>query len=309
MQKEKVRALVLFSGGLDSILAVKVLEKQGIEVKAVAFDTSFFDMEKIKKSALKNNINLKIIDFWKEHLEKIKNPQFGRGRAMNPCIDCHLLMIQKAGEIMRDEGFDLLATGEVLGQRPMSQNKQALEIIEKNSGVSDYLLRPLSAKLLDETMPEKDGKVLREELLDISGRSRRNQLELAKKFRVKFFPSPAGGCKLTEKGYGEKLKKLLEKNQEITRNDLELLNVGRHFWKEKNLFIVGKDSEENKKLASLKKKGDLLAENKKIPGPTIFIRNFQGGGIKREEILKEVQKYLAKYNKKAQEKEIEICWF
>lgn len=308
MQKKKVRALSLFSGGLDSILAVKLLESQGIEVQAVAFSTPFFDMEKIKRSAQENDINLKIADFWKEHLEKVKNPRFGWGKAMNPCIDCHLLMIERAGEMMREESFDFLATGEVLGQRPMSQNKKALEIIEKNSGVQEYLLRPLSAKLLDETIPEREGKVDREKLLEILGRSRKEQLALAKKFRVNFFPTPAGGCKLTEREYGEKLGKLLETCKKITRNDLELLSVGRHFWFGKNLLVVGKDSNENGKLKKLKKEKDVLAEAENIPGPMILVRNWENKEIDKEVVRKEIKKYLLKYNKKAQGKEIEIKW-
>ena len=308
MQKKKVRALSLFSGGLDSILAVKLLESQGIEVQAVAFSTPFFDMEKIKRSAQENDINLKIADFWKEHLEKVKNPRFGWGKAMNPCIDCHLLMIERAGEMMREESFDFLATGEVLGQRPMSQNKKALEIIEKNSGVQEYLLRPLSAKLLDETIPEREGKVDREKLLEILGRSRKEQLALAKKFRVNFFPTPAGGCKLTEREYGEKLGKLLETCKKITRNDLELLSVGRHFWFGKNLLVVGKDSNENGKLKKLKKEKDVLAEAENIPGPMILVRNWENKEIDKEVVREEIKKYLLKYNKKAQGKEIEIKW-
>ena len=196
----QIKALVLFSGGLDSVLAVKVLQEQNIKVTAVCFCSNFFDEQQAKKVARKIGIKLIIKNFSKKHLEMVKNPQYGYGKNMNPCIDCHLLMLREAKKMMFYEVFwqmcfwpflsnkrkyDFVATGEVLGQRPMSQNRRMLELIEKKAGLEGYLLRPLSAKLLAETEIEKKGFINRDKLLDISGRSRKRQLELAKKFGIK----------------------------------------------------------------------------------------------------------------------------
>jgi tRNA U34 2-thiouridine synthase MnmA/TrmU len=229
------KALVVFSGGLDSILAVKVLEEQGIEVTGLSFDSYFFDTEESKKTAEQLGINLITKDISEKQLDTVKNPQYGHGSALNPCIDCHGLMFRVAGELAELVGkgkkFDFIATGEVLGQRPFSQNSEALKKVEKLAGVD--ILRPLSAKLLPKTSYEEEGLVDRNKLLDISGKSRRRQLELVEKYGVEYFPSPAGGCRLTENEFGVKVKQLLEndgKNRELGKVDFELLRIGRHHW-------------------------------------------------------------------------------
>jgi len=228
-------ALVVFSGGLDSILAVKILEEQGAKVTALSFESYFFDAEESKKTAKQLDIDLIVKDISEMQLNTVKNPAHGHGSALNPCIDCHGLMFRVAGELAEligeNKKFDLIATGEVLGQRPFSQNREALKKVEKLAGID--ILRPLSAKLLPKTSYEEQGLVDREKLLDISGKSRRRQLELVKKYEVEYYPSPAGGCRLTENEFGEKVKQLLEndgQNRNLDKIDFELLRIGRHYW-------------------------------------------------------------------------------
>jgi tRNA U34 2-thiouridine synthase MnmA/TrmU len=294
--KKKVRALVLFSGGLDSTLAVKVLEKQNIEVLALTFVGYFFGDTKAKESAEKNGIQMRSINFAEIHCEVVKNPKRGYGRAMNPCIDCHLLMIREAGKIMRAEGYDLVATGEILGQRPMSQNLQSLKIIEKETGLEGRLLRPLSAKLLDETEIEKQGLVSREQLLDISGRSRKRQIELVQELDIKYYPSPGGGCLLTEMEFGKKLKKLLAEIKRPSASDFALLQVGRIFWIDKTRIIVGRNSVDNEKLGELQETEDKLLELQDFSGPLVLVR-----GKITEDIMNEAKKITAKYSRYTKE--------
>jgi tRNA U34 2-thiouridine synthase MnmA/TrmU len=298
---KKVRALVLFSGGLDSILAAKILMEQGIEVIPVFFKSYFFGPEIAQKSAKENGLKLKVIDFSKEHLKIVKKPNFGYGSSMNPCLDCHILMLKKAKELMKKNSHaDFVATGEVLGERPMSQNKKALELVEKESSLSGYLLRPLSAKLLKETIPEKKGLIDREKLLDVQGRSRRRQIELAKKFKIKFYPTPAGGCLLTDPQFGKRLKELLKNYPKFNGNDVELLKLGRHFWEGKAKIVVGRNHQENLKIKKLAQKKDILIEMKNYPGPTTLIRSY-GGKISKE-ILEKAKNLTKFYSKKARDK-------
>lgn len=290
--KKKIRALVLFSGGLDSTLAVKVLEKQGIEVLALSYVSYFFDDGKARESAEKNNINLRSVDFSQMHAEVVKKPKRGYGGAMNPCIDCHLLMIREAGKIMREVGFDFVATGEVLGQRPMSQNLQALGIIERESGIAGKLLRPLSAKLLEETEAEKNGTVDRNQLLDLSGRSRKRHVDLIAQFGINYYPTPGGGCILTEVEFGKKLRKLLEKVENPIKSDYQLLQAGRTFWVDGARIVVGKNSEDNEKLKKIRQKGDIIIELEDFMGPVTLIR-----GEITDTVLEEAKKITASYSR------------
>jgi tRNA-uridine 2-sulfurtransferase len=264
--KNRTKALLLFSGGLDSILAAKILEKQGIEVTALTFVSHFFNAEQAKKSAKENCIKLRIENFSDKHFKIIQEPKFGRGAGMNPCIDCHLLMLRIAKKIMLRDGFDFIATGEVLGQRPMSQNIQALKLIEKKAGLVGKIIRPLSENIIHPRAELLGG------MYGISGRSRKEQMRLAKKFGIKTYPSPAGGCVLTEKEYSKKLRELLEKNNKPKASDIELLKIGRHFWSGKVKIIIGRNHEENLKLESMTKKGDTLVDLKNIPGPLALVR-------------------------------------
>ena len=289
----KTGALFLFSGGLDSILAVKLLQEQGIKVAGLTFVSYFFNSDLAKESAKNLDIKLKIIDFSDEHLDMVKNPQYGYGKAINPCIDCHILMLKKAKEI--SEKFDFVATGEVLGERPMSQNKRALELIAEQSGLKDYLLRPLSAQLLEPTVPEKNGLVARNKLLDISGRSRKRQIVLAKKWGIKEYPTPAGGCLLTDFQFGRRLKELFKQWPDCRGDDVRLLKLGRHFWVKDNKIIVGRNQTENKEIKKLVKKGDLLIKPKDFPGPTILIR---GRHKILEKSLVKAKELMIKYSPK-----------
>ena len=290
---KKTKALVLLSGGLDSILAVKILEAQGVKIKGLGFKSYFFNEKLAKKAAKELNIPIKIIDLSKEHLNLVKKPKYGYGKGMNPCIDCHILMLKKAKQIMLKEKFDLVATGEVLGERPMSQNPKSLKLIEKKSGLKGYLLRPLSAKLLEPTIPEKKGLIERKKLLDISGRSRKRQLKLAKKFKIKSYPSPAGGCLLTDLEFSKKLKDLFEKYPRCQGNDIELLKLGRHFWQDKVKIIVGRNEEENKKIRKLAKRSDVLIEMENYPGPLTLVRSYSKRKVPSR--ILEKAKFLTKY--------------
>ena len=307
--KLKVKALLLFSGGLDSILTAKILEGQGIEVTALTFVSYFFDAGQAKKSAKENNIKLITKDISKEHFKIVKNPCFGYGVGMNPCIDCHLLMLKVAKKIAAKENFDLVATGEILGQRPMSQNREALKLIEKKAGLVGKILRPLSARALPITEMEKTNVVDRQHLFSFRGRGRKMQIELAKKFGVKNYPSPAGGCILTDKEYSKKLRELLERMKKIKYSDIALLRLGRHFWSGDTLptgrqarIILGRNHEENLKLKKLAEKGDILVEPKNFPGPTAILR----GKIRKKEIEAAKEKIL-QYTKKGDGKEIEFA--
>ncbi|OGI27111.1 MAG: hypothetical protein A2359_02515 [Candidatus Moranbacteria bacterium RIFOXYB1_FULL_43_19] len=299
-KKKKIKALLLFSGGLDSILAAKILARQGIRVTAFTLTSHFFDAGQAKKSAEENNIQLVTKDFSKKHLEIVKNPCYGRGVGMNPCVDCHLLMIGEAKKIAAREKYNFIATGEVLGQRPMSQNFEALKIIEREAGLVGKILRPLSAKVLPETEMEKSGMVDRRKLIGISGRSRKEQIGLAKKYGIKNYPSPAGGCILTDKEYSRKLLDLLEKVKNIKSSDLALLRIGRHFWNGPAKIILGRDHEENLALKKMAEKGDILLELKDLPGPLALVRG------KNKKMIELAKEKILKYSKKLKNKKPEF---
>ena len=268
------RGLSLMSGGLDSQLAIRVLQRAGAEVEAVCFSTPFFDISAAKKAAEALGVKLHVIDFTDDEISLIENPAHGFGGAMNPCIDCHALMIKRAGELMTKLGYDFVATGEVQGQRPMSQNRQSMGIVEKCSTMKGRLVRPMSAKLLEPTIPELEGKLDREKLLDISGRGRERQIALAAEFGIVDYPSPAGGCKLTEEGFCRKLKDLKDNEGLGNRTLVELLLVGRRFrLPGGSSVILGRDRVENAHLTSLVSRlpSSVLVVDNTVPGPTALI--------------------------------------
>lgn len=267
------KAIALFSGGLDSILAVKIILQQGIEVEAVNFLMVFLPSEngsllKVKKTAHKLGVNLKIFDVSKDLLEIIKHPKYGYGKNMNPCIDCRIYMLKKAAEYMKHKKASFLITGEVLGERPMSQRKEAMKIIEKEVGLEGLILRPLSANILAPTIPEKEGWIKREKLFALKGASRKPQIDLAHKFGLSDYPSPAGGCLLTDPQFAQRFKDLLKYDPHPTLNDIQLLKIGRHFRLSQDAkIIVGRNEEENKKLLALIKDGDFCFKAVDFPGP------------------------------------------
>lgn len=265
----------LFSGGLDSILAVKVLQEQGIGIIGVTFTTPFFGAGRASEAARQLGMDHRILDITTEHLEMVRHPKNGYGRNMNPCIDCHAMMFRKAGEFMEREGADFLFSGEVLGERPMSQNRGSLVRVARESGYEPVILRPLSARLLPETLPEREGKVDRERLLDLQGRGRKRQMELAAFYGIQDYPAPAGGCLLTDPIFSRRLRDLFQHSDSVTVQDLELLKVGRHLRLDDGFkMVVGRNQSENKRLGELCAPDDLLLDVKEHPSPLALI---QGG--------------------------------
>ena len=291
---KKTKALILFSGGLDSMLAVEILKKQGINCEGLFFDSPFWDLEKPKAMAKSISLKLNIIKLGDDYLKIVKKPKFGRGKRINPCLDCRIFMLKLAKNFMELKKFDILITGEVLGQRPMTQNKKSFNFIEKNSGLSGKILRPLSAKKMPETIYENRGLVNREKLFDFQGRTRKPQMALAEKWKIKNYPTPSGGCLLTEEKFSDRLKELFEKYPRCKIEDTELLKFGRHSWEGKTKIVVGRDDEENKKLKKLARENDILLELKKIPGPITLIRGKADKGI-----LEEAKNLTIRYANKA----------
>lgn len=276
-----MKAVSLFSGGLDSQLAVCLIRNQGIDVIGVNFTSPFFGADpRFKRAAEDLKIEYLEIDVGSDYLEMLKNPRYGYGKHMNPCIDCHAHMIRKAGALMQDCGASFLITGEVLGERPMSQNKNALGLVEKLSGYKGYILRPLSARLLTPTIPENEGWVDRNRLLDISGRGRSRQMELAEAYGLKDYPTPAGGCLLTQENFSLRLKRLLANNPETKLEEMEILKIGRHFYLEGDVLLaVGRNHNENERLNQIARSGDVLLKVLDRPGPLGLVRSQGRNGI------------------------------
>lgn len=280
---KKPKALLLLSGGLDSMLAGKILIDQGVDVLALSFDSYFFRSERAKKAANNLGIKIRIIDFAKDQLMIVKNPKHGRGGAMNPCIDCHALMLTYAKKIMEEEGYDFIATGEVLGQRPMSQNHKALDLIERKTELIGLIFRPLSAKALPMTLPEKRGLIKSE--YGIVGRGRTEQYAIAEQFGIKDFPSPGGGCVLTEKQFSQKLKNILKLKDDFDSRDAELMQKGRHYIEDGVLFIIARDKNECDFFTKTKKADEILITIKNYSGTSILIRDLAEKGVKKQHII------------------------
>lgn len=268
------KTILLFSGGFDSLLAFNILKNQGVDVVPICFESYFFGSDLARKTADENGFEIKTVNIAEEQLAIVKDPAHGRGRHFNPCVDCHFLMLKKAKEAMVSEGADFVSTGEVLGQRPFSQNLNVFQMMERGAGLEGLILRPLSARLLPETIPEKKGMAKREYLSDIQGRSRKPQFELAKKFNIKFFPQPAGGCLLTDPNFSERLGRLMSNSPDFGGDDVEILKKGRPFFEDNFLIVVARDQRESEGLAGLKKEGDILLEPENFAGPTALVRFF-----------------------------------
>ena len=273
MSDRTTRALGLCSGGLDSILSALLLQRQNIYVEWVTFETPFFPSEKAEKAARTHNIPLTVLNITESYLKMLKNPACGYGKNMNPCMDCHALMFRHAGKMMEDKKFDFIFSGEVLGQRPMSQTKPSLRYVEKKSGYEGYILRPLSAGRLPETIPEKKGLVKRDLLMNITGRSRKIQIKMAEQMNVNGYPGPAGGCLLTDKGYSKRLKDLFAHQGEYAEEELHLLKYGRHIrLNEKTKIIVGRNKKDNDDIVRYYRSGsDILIKIEEIPGPIVLL--------------------------------------
>lgn len=268
----QIKAVGLTSGGLDSTLAALVLRRQGIHVLQVCFTTPFFAGDNALEVSLHTQIPLIIMDITREHLSMLQAPRHGFGKQMNPCIDCHILMLRTASRLLREREASFVFTGEVLGQRPMSQNRQALECVARESGLGGLLLRPLSARHLAPTIPEERGWVDRTLLHAFKGRSRKPQMKLAQELGLANYPGPAGGCLLTDEGFSRRLKDLFHFQEAgVELQDFELLKVGRHFRIADGLkLVVGRDQGENEMIESLRFSAGVLARTPEIPGPTVL---------------------------------------
>jgi tRNA U34 2-thiouridine synthase MnmA/TrmU len=303
------KAIALLSGGLDSTLATKLVMEQGIEVEAATFVTVFCTCTAHGKGCLagksaadKLGIKLKVFEVSKEYFEIVKNPRHGYGSNMNPCLDCRIFIFKKAAQYMRETGASFLITGEVLGQRPMSQRKDAMRVIERDSGLEGLILRPLSAGLMEPTIPEKEGAVDRKRLLAIEGRSRKPQIELARELHINDYPCPAGGCLLTDPGFANRMRGLIKHKPDFVMNDVLLLKVGRHFRLSPDAkFIVGRNEKENDKLIHLAVEGDISFQPAKVKGPVGI-----GRGIFNKDNLSQASSIIARYSDKDEGDEIEV---
>jgi tRNA-uridine 2-sulfurtransferase len=263
-----IKAVGLLSGGLDSMLAARIILDQGIQVLGVSFETPFFGADKARRTAEQLKIPLNVLDITRDHWVMLKSPRYGYGKGMNPCIDCHALMVRKAGEYLKEIQADFLFTGEVLGQRPFSQTRPSLRAVEKESGHCDLILRPLSALLLKETKPEQQGLVDRSRLLDIRGRSRKLQMALAAQYGLHDYPAPAGGCLLTDPIFSLRLKELFSHSPDPALREVELLKAGRHFRLDSKMkVIVGRNEKENEFIEKWIDPGDGWARVIGHPGP------------------------------------------
>jgi tRNA U34 2-thiouridine synthase MnmA/TrmU len=274
-------AIALFSGGLDSALAILLILRQNIEVTALTFLTNF-GCDIVDKSSCGSNpypisekygFKVKLAHLGEKFIDIVRNPKYGYGKNMNPCVDCRILMLREAKTFMKLVGADFIITGEVLGQRPKSQMRNTLRIAERDSGLDGYLVRPLSARLLKETIPELNGLLDRSRLETISGRSRKRQMELAAEFGLEDFPSPAAGCLLTDIGYSNRLRDLLKYSARIDLDDLNLLRVGRHFrLSPEAKLVVGRDEADNNRIEQYARPEDILLEALGTGSPVALLR-------------------------------------
>ncbi|MBU0705425.1 MAG: hypothetical protein KKC18_16365, partial [Chloroflexi bacterium] len=294
-RNEQIKAVGMLSGGLDSILAVRVVLEQGIEVTALHFRTGFSYVERdrvvgqdtgpsgAERAAAMLGVNLEIVDVSAKYLPLVLNPRYGYGSGMNPCVDCRIFLLRQAKGWMEEHGYHFVFTGEVVGQRPKSQMRPTLKTVERESGLRGYLLRPLSARLLDPTVPEQRGWVDREKLYGIGGRGRKEQIALAERFGIGDYPQPSGGCcYLIDQTYSRRLRDLLarEGNEALTPGRVQLLAVGRHLrLPSGRKIVVGRREQENDYLATCGIEGVLLA-TPEHPGPTTLMP----GTPTREEI-------------------------
>jgi tRNA-specific 2-thiouridylase len=301
---KKTKALALFSGGLDSTLATELILRQGIEVAAINFKSPFClcaqDGCGPLNAAKQLGIKIKVVNVGDQYLQIVRKPKHGYGKNMNPCIDCRIFILKKAKKLAKDMDASFIFTGDVLDERPMSQHFKALKTIEEEAGLKGKILRPLSARLLPETVVEKKGLVDRAKLLDIHGRSRKPQIKLAAEFNIKDYPFPAGGCLLTCKEYAKKLRDLFEHKKRCSMADIALLKVGRHFRFKENKIIVGRNEEENNLLTAKKSWNDYYFEVPDIGSPITLLK-----GAKTKKAIKAAAALTAFYSD-AEKSEVKV---
>jgi hypothetical protein len=280
-EQPRARSINLLSGGLDSMLAICVLRAQGVHVEAVVFESPFFGSRNARRAASGLGIKLHMLPFTEDIVRLVQDPPHGFGGAMNPCIDCHARMLNRAGALMTELGFDFLATGEVLNQRPMSQNLRSLQIVERDSGYAGRVVRPLSALKLEPTEPEQRGLLDRGRLLGLSGRSRQVQMELARQYGIREYPTPAGGCLLTEPLFCRRLQDLLEHEGAAETRLLHLLHNGRHLrLPSGGKCIAGRNLADNETLTAARAPADVLVRTVNVPGPVLLLP----GGAAAEDV-------------------------
>jgi tRNA-uridine 2-sulfurtransferase len=303
-----VNAVALISGGLDSVLAAKIVMEQGFSVTGLYYTSAFcknYGNEHESHAARVSKtvgIDLRVITMGQDYIDLIRNPVHGYGKNVNPCIDCKIFMLRKSREIMRELGSPFVMTGEVLGQRPMSQRRDALHVIERDADMRGLVLRPLSAKLLPPTLAEQQGIIDREKLLGISGRSRAVQLQLAERYGIRDFSAPAGGCLLTDRNFSEKLRDLFSDNRAVTPRDIRLLTVGRHFRIDSGVKIVlGRDNRENNLLMSLASEDYHLFKPHGFPGPVALL-----SGNPTQALKQTVGRLIITYSKHAPDRTYHI---
>lgn len=306
-----MKAIALLSGGLDSTLAAKVVLDLGIELEALNFLTVFCTCTNRGETCLASQkavsalgIPLNVLNVSQEYLHVVKNPKHGYGSNMNPCIDCRIFMMKKAKAYMEETGASFIVTGEVLGERPMSQRRDSMRLIEKEAGLDGLILRPLSAKLLPASIPEKQGWVNREKLLKIQGRSRKPQIQMADHYGIRDYPCPAGGCLLTDPGFAKRMKDLILHHSDFTLNDVHLLKMGRHFRLSQKLkLVVGRNEEENQKIHTFSGEGDILLRLSRFPGPLSLLRGEAGEGE-----IEQAAAITARYSKAKDLKKVEVIY-
>jgi len=305
-----IKAVGLLSGGLDSLLAAKIIKKLNVLIYGlhiiIPFNSKFEDAEKLDSFCDKNSILLNKVKAGPDYIDIIKDPIYGYGKNINPCIDCHIYMLKKAKSLMKEKNADFVFTGEVLNERPMSQTKSILRLIEKESGLEGYLIRPLSAKHLKPTVPEEKGIIDRNKMYDIIGRSRKKQFELAEKFELKKFPTPGGGCLLTDSQFAKRLRTVLDLNIEKQMN-LNILKYGRLFkLPNDTLLIIGRNELENEKILELADESDIKLTLIGIKGSYGIIKN-----LKDKEDLKIAGAICARYSKiKGKSYDVEVkVWY
>ncbi len=304
VKKTGVRAVGLLSGGLDSTIAALVVRDLGVEVYGLCFALPWGCCSKEQAMEVARTLGIKfmVLQLDEAYLEMIKNPKYGRGRALNPCVDCRIHMFTKAKKYMEQIGADFCFTGEVLGQRPMSQMRHSLATIEKQSGLTGRLLRPLSAQLLDPTIPEQEGLIDREKLLAISGRGRKEQILLAEENGVRDYPNPAGGCLLTDENFSRKMSDLLKHGYRNFREAVTL-KWGRHFRLSHDFkAIVGRNEEENETLRRFAHVNDIIMELADKKGPTVILKGDKPG----EETLAFAAGLLKHYSRHKDKSTIEV---
>lgn len=300
MEKQRYDAVALFSGGLDSILVAKLIMEQGLRVKCLHFVTPFFGKPRLVKHwRAIYGLDIEAVDMSEDFATLLANrPKYGFGKVLNPCVDCKILMIGRARQLMERYGASFIISGEVLGQRPMSQRRDSLNVVRRDAEAKEVLLRPLCAKLMDPTPAELSGLVDREKLLGISGRGRKEQMELAAHFALTEIPTPAGGCKLTERENARSYWPVLKYAPTVTAGEFRLANTGRQYWAGSYWLAIGRNQGDNEYLVKHAFAGDLHFKVVGYPGPLAVGRQFAGADW-TPDVVKDAAAFAASFSPKA----------